>query len=86
MELPIADMQQRFAEAMEAARRGEAVLVTQDGAPVAALVPLPRKKGFDFERARRISEEMGLTGHTAEELWPPEFDDPAFSRKVLGLE
>ena len=91
MELPVGEMQQRFAEAMEVAGRGEQVLVTEDGRAIAELKPVAHgepvvKKGFDFQRARRISEELGLGRYSAEELWPPEFDDPAYSRKVLGLE
>jgi len=86
MEVPVGEVQARFAEAMAAAERGETVVVTEDGTPVAELRPVPKPRGFDFERARQVSRELGLSGLTAEEVWPPEFDDPAFSRKVLGLE
>ncbi len=85
MEVPIGEVQQRFAEAMAAAENGEPVIVTHDGKPVAELKPVARR-GFDFERAAQFSRDMGWDKYSAAELWPPEFDDPAFSRSVLGLE
>ncbi|WP_294393064.1 type II toxin-antitoxin system prevent-host-death family antitoxin [uncultured Sphingomonas sp.] len=86
MELSVREAKARFSEAAEAALRGERVVVTRHGAPFVELVRPQTSGGFDFARAHRVSAEMGLTGQSAEDLWPPEFDDPAFSRKVLGLE
>jgi hypothetical protein len=39
---------------------------------------------MDFETADRIRRELGLDGFTV--TLPPDFDDSAFSRQVLGLE
>jgi prevent-host-death family protein len=87
MEMSVREARANFAAALEAAQKGERVIITRNGKPVAELgPPQPPKKGFDFERAARVRKEMGLDKLDIEDLWPPEFDDPAFSRKVLGLE
>jgi hypothetical protein len=39
---------------------------------------------MDFEKAAKIRQELGLDGLKVS--LPPNFDDPAFSRHVLGLE
>lgn len=83
MELSIRDAKARFAEAAAAAARGERVIVTKHGAPFVELVPV-RKQKLDFEAADRYLKERGLD--KVEWVWPEEFDDPAFSRKVLGLD
>jgi plasmid stability protein len=43
-----------------------------------------RPKGVDFEKLERIRAELGFFEDGPS--WPDEFDDPAFSRQVLGLE
>ena len=40
--------------------------------------------GMDFEKAKMIRRKLGLDGLKVS--LPPDFDDPAFSRQVLGLE
>ncbi len=40
--------------------------------------------GIDFDRLDRIRERLGIVGDG--ERWPEEWNDPAFSRQVLGLE
>ena len=40
--------------------------------------------GMDFEEADRVRRELGLDGLTV--TLPPDFDDPAFSRQLLGLD
>ena len=84
MELPMDEAQARFCELAEAAARGERVVVTKDGHPFLELVPARKKGGVDFEKAKRIRRELGLDKLKVE--WPEEFDDPAFSRRVLGLD
>lgn len=42
------------------------------------------KGGFDFAAADRYLKERGWDNLKFE--WPDYFDDPAYSRKVLGLE
>ncbi len=88
MEMSIRDAQTRFAEAMAAVMRGEKVVITDDGKPVAELSPLVqrRKGGIDWAAADAFRKEHGLDRYEGQNLWPPEFDDPALSRKVLGLE
>lgn len=48
------------------------------------LAETAKPKGIDFEKLREIRASYGLFEDGP--AWPPEFDDPAFSRKVLGLE
>jgi plasmid stability protein len=52
----------------------------------AALEEVARKAGggIDFDRLAAIRAEMGLAD--IGEAWIDAFDDPAFSRQVLGLE
>lgn len=84
MELSIREAKARFSEAAAAAARGERVVVTRNGEPFVQLVPAQRKGGVDWEKLAAARRAAGLEGVEAE--WPPEFDDPKFSRRVLGLE
>jgi len=84
MELSIREAKARFTEAAAAAARGERVVVTKHGHPFVELVPARSLGGVDFAKLKRIGKELGLDKLKAE--WPEEFDDPAFSRRVLGLE
>ena len=86
MKMSVREARANFAAALEAAEKGERVIITKNGKPVAELGPPRQPMGFDFERAARARKEMGLDTLDIDELWPPEFDDPAFSRKVLGLD
>lgn len=84
MELSIHEAKTRFAEAAEAAARGERVIVTKHGRPFVEMVPAQRALGMDFEKAALVRRALGLDGLTVG--LPPHFDDPGFSRQVLGLE
>lgn len=84
LELSVREAKSRFAEAAAAAARGERVLVTKHGKPFVELVPARRKGGVDFEKMAEVRERLGLTGVTV--TLPDDFDDPAFSRRVLGLD
>ena len=84
MELSIREIKARFAEAAAAAARGERVVVTKHGRPFVELVPAQTKPGMDFEKAEAVRRKLGFDG--VEVTLPPDFDDPAFSRRVLGLE
>lgn len=84
MELSIREAKARFAEAAAAAARGERVIVTRHGIPFVALVAVQQAPGMDFEKAERIRRDLGLDGLTV--TMAPGFDDPAFSRQVLGLD
>lgn len=84
MELSIREVKARFAEAAAAAARGERVVVTKYGHPFVELVSAQKPAGMNFEKAAAIRRELGLDGLNVS--LPPEFDDPALSRRVLGLE
>ena len=84
MELSIREAKARFAEAAAAAARGERVVVTKHGRPFIELVSAQTTFGMDFEKAALIRRELGLDGLTVR--LPADFDDPAFSRQVLGLD
>ena len=84
MELSIRDAKARFSEALEAAARGERVVVTKRGKPFAEIVAAQPSRGFDFERAARLRKERGW--ENAKANLPDYFDDPEYSRKVLGLD
>ncbi len=85
MEMSVREAKAKFSEAIAAAERGETVRVTKFGKVVAEINP-PRAKraGLNFAAADALLREKGLD---KAEAWLPEyFDDPAYSRKVLGLD
>ncbi len=84
MELPIRDAKARLSELVAAARRGERVIITRHGQPTAELVRCDRRGGIDFDKLEAARRRLGIEGDG--EGWPEEFNDPAFSRKVLGLD
>jgi prevent-host-death family protein len=84
MELSIREAKARFAEAAAAAARGERVVVTKHGRPFVELVSAQKASGMDFAKAELVRRKLGLDGLKV--TLPPDFDDPAFSRKVIGLE
>lgn len=84
MELSIREAKARLSEAIVAMERGERVVVTRFGKEVAELrKPEPRKGGVDWEAGDAYLRERGLD--KAEFTLPEYFDDPAYSRRVLGL-
>jgi len=83
MELSARDAKARFDEALAAAARGERVVVTEHGKPIVEMVQA-RKHRLNFEARDRYLKEMGLENLKIE--IPDYFDDPAYSRRVLGLE
>ena len=83
MELSIRDAKARFTEAAAAAARGERVVITKHGHPFVELVPVRGGAGMSEERAEAARRALGLDGLTVQV--PADFDDPAFSRAVLGL-
>ena len=84
MELSIREAKARFAEATAAAARGERVVITKHGRAFVELVPARKMSAMDFERAAVVRRQLGLDG--IEVHLPPDFDDPEFSRRVLGLD
>ncbi len=84
MELPIRDAKARLSELVTAARKGERVIITRHGRPTAELVRCDRRGGIDFDKLEAARRRLGIEGDG--EGWPEEFNDPAFSREVLGLD
>ena len=84
MELSIREAELRFAEAVDAAARGERVVVIKNGRPFVEIVSAQKTLGMDFEKAALVRRALGLDG--IEVGLPADFDDPGFSRQVLGLD
>ena len=91
MQLAISAAKPRLSELIAAAQRGERVVITKRGKPAVELVACRKRKrrgGIDFERLEATCKRLGI------EQDPPEvaekmiaaFQDPAFSREVLGLD
>ena len=91
MQLAVSAAKPRLSELIAAAQRGERVVITKRGEPAVELVACPNRKrrgGIDFERLEATCKRLGI------EQDPPEvaekmiaaFQDPAFSREVLGLD
>ena len=84
MELAIREAKARLSELVTAVRNGERVIITKHGRPAAELVPCDRRGGIDFDKLEAARRRLGIKGDG--ERWPEEFNDPIFSRRVLGLE
>lgn len=86
MEMSIREAKAKFSEAIAAAERGEIVNVTKFGKVVAEIsAPRPKKNKINLAAGDAYLKKIGWNPDGLD-LWPPEFDDPAFSRKILGLE
>lgn len=83
MELSVRDAELRFTEVVAVAARGERVVVTKHGRPFVEMAPARGVGGMGEERAVVVRRELGLDGLTVR--LSPEFDDPAFSRVLMGL-
>ena len=84
MELAIDEAKERLSELVAAARNGERVIITKNGQPAVELVRCDRPGGIDFDKLEVARRHLGIHGDG--EGWPGEFNDPAFSRQVLGLD
>ncbi|NKC14030.1 MAG: hypothetical protein GKR94_18150 [Gammaproteobacteria bacterium] len=60
------------------------MIITKHGRPVAELVRCDRRGGIDFDKLQATRRRLGIEGDG--EGWPEAFNDPAFSRRVLGLD
>ena len=85
MKMSVREARAQFATALNAVENGERVVITKNGQPVAELGPPPVAKESRLERMSRVSKELGLDKIKLPDNWQEEFDDPAFSREVLGL-
>ncbi len=84
MEVAMREAKARLSELVTAARNGERIVITKHGRPAAELVACEARGGIDFEKLEQIRRRLGIVGDG--ERWPEEWNDPAFSRQVLGLE
>jgi prevent-host-death family protein len=84
MELSILEAKTRFAEAADAAARGERVVITKDGRPFVEIIPAQRTVGMDFTKAALVRRALGIDGLNVG--LPADFDAPGFSRDALGLD
>ena len=88
MELAISAAKPRLSELITAAQRGERVVITKRGEPAVELVACPKRRGgLDLKKLRAACERAGIEQIPPDEARKlfAEFDDPAFSREVLGL-
>ena len=90
MELTLHEAQNRLAELVTAAEKGERVVIVKDGEPSVQLVRCERKqrRGFDWDRLNANRRRLGIKDASPEEVaaWKADFEDAAFSRRVLGLD
>ncbi len=80
----MAEAKSRLSELVSAAQGGEPVVITTHGEPAVELVRCRKAGGIDFDKLNAARLRLGIE-EVADE-WPAEFDDPAFSRRVLGLD
>lgn len=86
MEMSIREAKAKFSEALAAAERGEPVTITKFGKPIVDMIPARKVKNkINLGAGEAYLKSIGFNPDGLD-LWPPEFDDPAYSRMVLGLE
>ena len=84
MEFALREAKARLSELIAAAEKGERVVITKHGKPAVELVRCRKRGGIDFEKLEATRKRLGIQGDG--ERWPEDFNDPAFSRRVLGLD
>ena len=84
METPLREAKARLSELVVAAQSGERVVITKHGEPTVELVRYRKSGGIDFDKLASTCERLGIEEDVTG--WPAEFDDPALSRRVLGLD
>ena len=88
MELAVREAKARLSELITAAEKGERVVITKHGVPAVELVRCRPRGGIDFDKLEETRRRLGVEDAPEEEVaeWRAAFEDPAFSRQVLGLE
>lgn len=84
MKLSVHETKARLSELVKAVKSGERVVILESGEPVAELIRSEKGGGIDFKKLEATRKRLGLSGNR--EGWPQEFNDPKFSRRVLGFE
>ena len=90
MEVAISVAKPRLSALIAAVQRGERVVITNRGEPAVELVACPKRErrgGLDLKKLKEACKRYGIEQVPPEEArkFVAEFDDPAFSREVLGL-
>ena len=88
MELAVREAKARLSELIAAAQKGERVVITKHGVPAVELVRCRPRGAIDFEKLEETRRKLGIEDAPEEEVaeWKAAFQDPAFSRQVLGLD
>lgn len=85
MNMSIREAKARFSKVANTAAGGEKVIITKNGRPFVAIVAIePEPEEEFFVRLNRVRKELGLDGLKV--TIDADFDDPAYSRRVLGLD
>lgn len=88
MESSVRDAKARFSEALEAAARGERVVVTKHGKPFVQLVPAkagePEPEEDFWARLERVRRKFGLENVRTD--LPDHFNETWYGRQALGLD
>ena len=89
MKLAVREAKARLSELIAAAQKGERVVITKHGVPAVELIRCRPRGGIDFDKLEETRRRLGIERDASEEEvaeWKAAFEDPAFSRRVLGLE
>ena len=86
MRMSVREARANFASALEAAEKGERVIITKNGKAVAELGPPRQKVGFSFEHAEEVRKKLGLQNIELDKRWLEDFNDPAWTRELFGPE
>ena len=85
MKMSVREARANFAQALDAAERGEPVSITRNGKTVAELVPPPKKKiGFDFEHNEVVRKKLGFDKRVIEGTDEIPFTGPEWTEEVWG--
>lgn len=84
MEIALREAKARLSALVTAVQNGERVVITKRGEPAVEIVRCRGRGGIDFDKLAAARKRIGLTEDG--ERWPQEFNDPAFSRRLLGLD
>ena len=88
MELAVREAKARLSELISAAQKGKRVVITKHGEPAVELVRCRPRGGIDFDKLEEARRRLGIEDAPDDEVaeWKEAFEDPALSRRVLGLE
>lgn len=84
MEIALREAKARLSALVTAVQNGERVVITKRGEPAVEIVLCRGRGGIDFDKLAAARKRIGLTEDG--ERWPQELNDPAFSRRLLGLD